>query len=279
MCLYILVVKFKNITLSSYVEGRTAKGITLKAYVRLLSERNPVVLGETKQMLDWTGFSTVFGVPRYVKVPILNNNKITGHLSLSYEFSTTPTVEKYENIIFDDHVENVTEIKIPEKLQYESPNDPKSVANIINKNKKEDYKDITSYWMEDQIYLYDRLYPEINENIDCQLLLDKQSKKKSTKEKEIQTNFKVRQFDKSVQTLVKNCNVAVQVHSDELEDFLDKTICYDVQNIFRCTHEFTFNIEKKCNSTFDYVTYQFPECVTNTIGKGKINFITYVEVS
>jgi len=260
------------------VEGRTAKGITLKAYVRLLSERSPVVLGETKQMLDWTGFSPLFGVPRYVKVPILNNNKITGHLSLSYEFSTTPTVEKYENILFDDRVENVTEIKIPEKLQCGSANDPKSIANITKKN-KEDYKDITSYPMEDQIYLYNRLYPEMNEDVESQLLLDKRSKKKSTKDKEIQTNFKVRQFDKSVQTLVKNCNVAVQVHSDELEDSLDKTICYDVQNIFRCTHEFTFNIEKKCNSTFDYVTYQFPECVTNTIGKGKTNFITYVEVS
>lgn len=261
------------------MEGSTAKGITVKAYVRLLSERNPVVLGETKQMLDWTGFSTAFGVPRYVKVPISNYNKITGHLSLSYEFSKTPTVEKYENMFFHDCVENLTEIEIPEKLQCESTNDPKSIANTIRK-KKEDYKDITSYQTQDQIYLRNRLYPEITNNVvESPLLLDKWSKKKLTKEKEIQTNFKVRQFDKSVQTLVKNCSVAVQVHNDELEDPLDKTISYDVQNIFRCTHEFTFNIEKKCNSTFDYVTYQFPECVTNTLGKGKTNFIRSFKVA
>jgi len=272
VCLCILVVKFKDATLSSRLEGHTVKGITVKAYVRLLSSRNPVLLGETKQMLDWTGFSTAFDVSRYIKVPILNNNKITGHLSLSYEFSKTPTVNKYKNIFFDDHVENITDIQIPEKLQSESTNDFKSIVNNVKKNKG-NYKDITSCQMEDQVYLYNRLYPEINKDVTRnQPLLEECPKTKLTKEKEIQTNFKVRQFDKSVQTLVRNCNVAVQVHSDELEDPLDKTICYDVQNIFRCTHEFTFNIEKKCTSTFDYVTYQFPECVTDTLGKGKNKF-------
>ena len=77
-------------------------------YVRLLSERSPIVLGETKQMLDWTGFSTTFNVPRFIKVPIWNNDKITGHLSLSYEFSRTHIVQKYENNFSEQCLEKST---------------------------------------------------------------------------------------------------------------------------------------------------------------------------
>lgn len=253
--------------MSSHLEGCTAKGITIKAYIRLLSERSPIILGETKQMLDWTGFSTTFDEPRYIRVPIWNNDRITGHLSLSYTFSKTLTIQ-HENNFSENHVENALEIEVPQKLHSESNNNFESIPKIINKN--EDLIDTTSYQKEDQIYLHNQLYPENNKDIiESQLLLNDWPKRNTSKEKGIQTNFEVRQFNKSVQTQVKNVNVAVQVDSDELEDPLDKTVCCDVQNIFRCTHEFTFNIEKKYNSTFNYVTYQFPECITNTTGKGK----------
>lgn len=268
------------------MEGGTVNGITIRSYVRPLSERSSIVLGETKQMLDWTGFSTNFDDLRFIKVPIWNNNKIIGHLSLSYAFSNTPVVQKYEDL---KH--------FPEKQQCEFTTDniSKSVVSEIKKNAKdfEDFEDKTLYQAKDQIY--NGFYPsQINENIiESQLFLDEQPNKEPTKamkekrnqlflderpikeptkaliEKETQTNFKVHQFNKSVQTLVKMFNVAIQVDSDELEDPLDKTVCCDVQNIFRCTHEFTYHIEKKCNSTFNYVTYQFPECVTTNTGKGK----------
>lgn len=248
--------------------------------MRLLSERSPIVLGETKQMFDWIGFSSKFDVPQYMRIPIWNNNKITGHLSLSYEFSKKPTNQSHDDIFSEMHIENTIEIEVPQKLQSESINNYESNPNIIRKN--EDHIDNTSYQKEDQIYLYNRLYPENSkEIINSQLLLNEWPKINSSKEKGIQTNFEVRQFNKSVQTQVKSVSVAVQVDSDELEDPLDKTICCDVQNIFRCTHEFTFNIEKKCNSTFNYVTYQFPECVTNTTGKGKSGIVLpmYFKVS
>jgi len=257
------------------LEGSTAKGVTIKVYVRLLSERYPIVLGETKQMLDWTGFSTTFNVPRFIKVPIWNNDKITGHLSLSYEFSRTPTVQKYENnfsekreeILMDNSIEN-------HKNQQCKPIEISNPIATINKKKLEDYKDTISYQTKDQIYMYNRLYPEnIDDNLGSQPMLNELPKIVSTKaikDKEIQTNFEVRQLNKSVQTQIKTFNVAIQVSSDELEDPLDKSNHYDVQNIFRCTHEFTLNIEKRCDSTFNYVTYQFPECVTNNIGKGKL---------
>lgn len=268
----ILVVKFKNATLSSHLEGCSTKGITIKVFVRLLSERSPIVLGETKQMLDWTGFSTTFDIPRHMKIPIWNNNKITGHLSLSYEFSKTPTIQQQDDNFSEMHIENTIEREVSQKLQCESINNYELNPDIIIKN--EDHIDITSYQKEDQMYLYNRLYPENNKEIvSSQLLLNEWPKMNSSKEKGIQTNFEVRQFNKSMQTQVKNASVAVQVDSDELEDPLDKTVCCDVQNIFRCTHEFTFNIEKKCNSPFNYVTYQFPECVTNTTGKGKTEIV------
>lgn len=247
--------------------------------MRLLSERSPVVLGETKQMLDWTGFSNAFDVPQYMKIPIWNNNKITGHLSLSYEFSKTSTIQQHDDNFSEMHIENTLEIEVPQKLQCESIKNYELNPNIIRKN---DHIDITSNQKEAQIYLYDRLYPENNtEIIGSQLLLNEWSKINSSKEKGIQTSFEVRQLNKYVQTQVKNVNVAVQVDSDELEDSLDKTVCCDVQNIFRCTHEFTFNIEKNYNSTFNYVTYQFPECVTKTTGKGKteIVLLMYFKVS
>lgn len=267
----ISVVRFKNATLSSHLEGCTAKGVTIKAYVRLLSERNPVVLGETKQMLDWTGFSTTFGVSRYIKVPIWHNNKITGHLCLSYGFYRTPIVQESENNFSVKHVENSIQTEDAEKEQCEPVNISKSVA-TMTKNTQGDCDDNNIYPLKDR-YLFNRFYSESIKDIESQLCLDelpkKEIAKKTTKEKEIQTNFEPRKFNKSVQTLVKTYNVAIQVNDDELEDPLDKTIDCDVQNIFRCTHEFTFNIKKECNSNFNYVTYQFPECVTNSTGKGK----------
>lgn len=267
--------KFKSCTLSSRLEGSTTKGITIKAYVRLLSERNPIVLGETKQMLDWTGFSTTFNIPRYIKVPIWNNNKITGHLSLSYEFSKTCTLHKYVDNFSEKPVENIIEIEDSRNQQCKPINIYKSI-DTVNKNKD---VDATSNQMEDQNCFYNQLYPEKNKEIvGSQLFIDEWSKKKFTtemKEQEIQTNLKVSYSNKSIQTLIKTFNIAVQVDTDELEDNLDKTISYDIQNIFRCTHEFTFCIEKKFNSTFNYVTYQFPECVTNNTGKGNNLFTKY----
>jgi len=253
------------------LEGSTVKGVTIKVYVRLLSERCPIVLGETKQMLDWTGFSTTFGVPRFIKVPIWNNDKITGHLSLSYGFSKTPIVQKNENNFSENQEENIID-NIENKIQQNELIEISNPVDVINKKKLEDYKDTILYQTKDQIYMYNRLYPEsIENNFDNQLLLNEFPKMKSTKatkEKEIQTNFEVRQLNKPVQTQIKTFNVAIQVSSDELEDPMDKSDYCDVHNIFRCTHEFTFNIEKKCDSKFNYVTYQFPECVTNSIGKG-----------
>lgn len=267
--------KFKNTALSSHLEGCTAKGVTIKAYVRLLSERNPVILGETKQMLDWTGFSTTLGVSRYIKVPIWLNNKITGHLCLSYGFYRTPIVQKCENN-FD--VENAIQTEDAEQEQCKPDNIPKSVATMTNRV-QEDCDDINMYPLKDR-YVFNRLYSESIKDIESQLFLDELPKKeivqKTTKEKEIQTNFEVRKLDKSVQTFVKTFNVGIQVNDDELENPLDKTIDYDIQNIFRCTHEFTFNIKKECNSNFNYVTYQFPECVTNSTGKGKNTILWYI---
>lgn len=270
-----LVVKFKNTIQSSRLEGCTVKGIIIKAYVRLLSTRSPIILGETKQMLDWPGLSTTFGVSKYIKVPIWNNDKIVGHLSLSYEFSKTPVVQKHEENFTEKHIEyNIIEKENHEEQQCEPSNSSKPVV-TITKNEETNYNDTVSYQMKNQAYLYSRLYPETNDKIiENQFILDDWPKielRKMTKNKEIQTNFYVRQLNKSVQTLIKTINVAVQVESDELDDFPDKTISYDVQNIFRCTHEFTFNFEKKCNSIFNYITYQFPECVTNNTGKGKTN--------
>lgn len=264
-----LVVKFKNTTQSSHLEGCSAKGITIKAYIRLLSERNLIVLGETKQMLDWTGFSATCDVSRYIKVPIWNNDKISGHLSLSYKFSKTPKVHEYENVFSEKRVEDIIVIEDDEKLQSKHENISKLSSTKIKKN-EEDYKCTSSCQMKNNVFLCDKLYPESNKNtIGDELVINEGSKKTSTKEKEIQTHFEICQLNKSVQTLTNSCNVAIQVDSDELEDPLDQKISYDVQNIFRCTHEFTFNIEKKCNSTFNYVTYQFPESVTNNSGKGK----------
>ncbi|XP_060842895.1 uncharacterized protein LOC132923094 isoform X1 [Rhopalosiphum padi] len=264
------VVKFKNVTQSSRLEGSTVKGVTIKVYVRLLSERCPIVLGETKQMLDWTGFSTTFNVPRFIKVPLWNNDKITGHLSLSYEFSRTPTIQKYENSFSENQEENIID-NIEHKTQQNKLIEISNPVGTTNKKNVEDYKDTILYQTKDQMYMYNRLYPEsIENNFENELPLNEFSKIESTKvtkEKEIQTNFEVRQLNKSVQTQIKTFNVAIQVNSDELEDPLDKLDNCDIHNIFRCTHEFTFNIEKKCDSRFNYVTYQFPECVTNNIGK------------
>jgi len=255
------------------LEGSTVKGVTIKVYVRLLSERCPIVLGETKQMLDWTGFSTTLNVPRFIKVPIWNNDKITGHLSLSYEFSRTPIVQKYENNFSEKQEENlmINNIEDHTNQQYQLIENSNPVS-TINKKKLGDYKDTISYQTKDQIYMHNKLHPEsFEDNYTSKLTLNESSKvvsTKATKEKEIQTNFEVHQLNKSAQTQIKTINVAIQVNSDELEDPMDKSNIYDVQNIFRCTHEFTLNIEKKCDSTFNYVTYQFPECVTNNIGKG-----------
>lgn len=312
-------------TQSSCLEGYTAKGITIKAYVRLLSKRSPIILGETKQMLEWTGFSTTFDVTKFIKVPLWNNNKITGHVSLSYTFSKTPKIQNYKNNFSEKNVENIIEIEdyspIEDKQQpLEFSSIPMSIStnkdknelfmnrilcqsegqnhfcNTINsqkgidrnylsfnklseiesirstKEKEIQTNCIASCQKEDQMYLFNKIYPERDKNF---VEFNAYSLKKSVKEtKEIQTDFKIRQFNKSAQTQFRTHNVAIQVVSDELlEDPMNKSICYDVQNIFRCTHEFTLNIEKKCNSTFNYVTYQFPECVTNNIGKSKIIII------
>ncbi|XP_025208362.1 uncharacterized protein LOC112603813 [Melanaphis sacchari] len=263
------VVKFKSVTQSSRLEGSTVKGVTIKVYVRLLSERCPIVLGETKQMLDWTEFSTTFNVPRFIKVPIWNNDKITGHVSLSYEFSKTPTIQKYENN-FSENQKNIID-NIDHKTQQNKFIETSNPVETLNKKNVEDYKDTILYQTKDQMFMYNRLYPEsIENNFENKLPLNEFPKiesTKATKEKEIQTNLEVRQFSKSVQTQIKSFNVAIQVSSDELEDPKEKLDYCDVHNIFRCTHEFTFNIEKKCDSKFNYVTYQFPECVTNNIGK------------
>lgn len=268
--------KFKSCTLSSCLDGSTTKGITIKAYVRLLSERNLIVLGETKQMLDWTEFSMTFDIPRYIKVPIWNNNKINGHLSLSYEFSKTCTLQKYDDNFSKKHVENVIDIKDPEIHQYKPINiyEPGDTKNI-KKN-----EDDCSFKLKNHDCFYKQLYRENDKEIvGSQLFIDECSKKqKLTKEQEIQTNLKVRYFNKSVQTLIKTFNIAVQVDTDELEDPLDKTISYDIQNIFRCTHEFTFHIKKKFDSTFNYVTYKFPECITNNTGKGETLIINILIV-
>lgn len=252
------------------MEGCTAKGITIKSYVRLLSQRNPIVLGETNPMLFWTGFSTNTSILQYIKVPIWNNGRITGHVSLSYAFSGTPVVQKHEDNVAEKQVENKMEMKEPEKQQFQPTKPSKSVATETEKN-EEDYENTYP------LQMINKLYTKSNNNIArSHNLFDEWPKKESTistKEKEVQTYFKVHQFNKSAQTQIKTFNVSVQVDSDELEDPFDKTVDLDVQNIFRCTHEFTFNIEKKCNSTFDYITYQFPECVTNNTGKGKTNIV------
>lgn len=275
------------------MEGGTVNGITIRVNVRHLSERSLIVLGETKQMLDWTGFSTDFDNLRFIKVPIWNNDKIIGHLSLSYAFSKTPVFQKYKDCNPVKNIENIIDIEYSETQPSElnTANISKSVVSATKRNI--DFEDKTMYQMKNE--MYNRSYPrQFNENItENQLFLDEQSNKepnkaleeketllvldqqpnkksaKAKKEKETQTNFQVRQLNKSIQTLVKTFNVAIQVDSDELEDPLDKSTCCDVQNIFRCTHEFTLHIEKKCNSTFNYVTYHFPECVTTNTGKGK----------
>lgn len=324
MYFYILVVQFKNATRLSRLEGCSVKGTTIKVYVRLLSKRSPIILGETKQMLDWTGFSTTLNDPQFIKVPIWNNNKITGHLSLSYTFSKTSNIENFKNDFLEKHMNKIIEIEdSPGKQSHESLKIPVAVE-TINKVKNEDNsktmllnqkedemypkKDITrnqspygkwskrkmttttkekqiqtnyisTFHTEDQIYLYNKMYPERDECIiENQLLLKEWPKKEIIKiTKGVQTNFDVRQFNKSIQTHIKTSNVATQVVSEELlEDSSDKTICCDVQNIFRCTHEYTFNIEKKYDSTFNYVTYQFPECITNNTGKGKTIIIKYL---
>lgn len=303
------------------MDGCTAKGITIKVYVRFLSQRSPMLLGETKQMLDWAGFSTILNVPRCVKIPMWNNDKITGHLSLSYEFSNTPSVKNNKDNFSEIHVDDIIEINDSPEKQLQEFSEMSVPLNTEIKNKPEDYKTIPSNHMEDDSctndrmyprkniatnadwskrkpnnvakenkepncittlqredhrYLYDKMYPEKDVDIvGSQLSLnEKWTRKEATKgTKEVQTNFEVRQFNKTVQTHLKTANIAIQVDSDELlEDPLDNTNCCDVLNIFRCTHEYTFNIEKKCNSNFNYVTYQFPECVSNNTGKGIKSF-------
>lgn len=227
-------------------------------------------------MLDWIGFSTTLGVSRYVKVPIWINGKITGCLSLSYAFSKTSIIQNYEDNFSEKCIDiayniNEKEKEFPKEQQCESTSIPKSTVAITKK--EESNYNTSPYQMKNETYFYSRLYPErdhFDDIFECKLfMVDKPYKdlKKITKEKEVQTNDFCK-HNKSVQTIIKTFNVAVQVDSDELDDPLDKTICCDIQNIFRCTHEFTFNIEKSCNSIFNYVTYQFPECVTNNIGKG-----------
>lgn len=241
--------------------------------MRLLSERIPIVLGETKQMLNWTGFSNTLNITRSIKVPIWSNDKITGHISLSYEFSKTPKIQNYEEKFSENLVEQI--IKDDLKNQFIESNISKSVT--IAKQKEEDYGVGNAYQTNDQTDLYSKLYPE-KYIVGSQQFSDEWLKKetiKSTKEKEIQTSLNVRTLNKCIQTSTRTFNVAVQVDGDELEDPLDKTICCDVQNIFRCTHEFTFYVEKKCDSTFNYLTYQFPECVTNNLGKGRILIVLY----
>lgn len=321
----ILVVQFKNSTHASRLDGCTAKGITIKVYVRLLSQRSPILLGETKQMLDWAGFSTILNVPRCVKIPIWNNDKITGHLSLSYEFSNTPSVKNNKDNFSEIHVDDIIEINDSLKKQPQECFKISVPLNTENKKKPEDYKTIpsnhmednsctndrmyprkniasnqlfyadwskkkpnkvakdhkepnciTTHQREDQRYLYDKMYPEKDVDIvGSKLPLNEEwTRKEPTKvTKEVQTNFEVRQFNKSVQTHLKTTNIAIQVNSDELfEDPLNNTNCCDMLNISRSTHEYTFNIEKKCNSSFEFVTYQFPECVSNNTGKGIKSF-------
>lgn len=251
------------------MEGSSVKFTTIKACVRLLSERIPIVLGETKQMLDWSGFSNTLNVTRCIKVPIWSNDKITGHMSLSYEFSKTPTIQKYEETFSEKHVEHIIKIDDLENKQIES-NISKSVT--IAQQNEEDCGDGNVYQTNDETDLYSKLYPEkyvIGSQQFSNMWLKKEPIK-ATKEKGIQTSLDIRTFNKSIQTSIRTFNVGVQVDEDELEDPLDKTICCDVLNIFRCTHEFTFYVEKKCDSTFNYLTYKFPECVTNNLGKGKI---------
>lgn len=274
--------KFKSSTQSSRLDGCSIKGITIKAFVRHLSKCTPIILGETKQMLDWTGLSTTFDIPQYIKVPIWNNNKITGHLSLSYEFSKIFKDKKCEDRFPEKPVENISETEDNEKQQCQHTNITKSVHTSIKKRNEEDCNGTISCQIKEQIFLNNRLYPDKSDDtVGNKILVNEESVSKwpseestrTTKEKEIQTNFEGRSFNKSVQTLIRSCNVASQVYSDELEEPKDKTINYDVQNIFRCTHEFTCNIEKNCTSTFDYVTYQFPESMTSNTGKGKNNII------
>lgn len=315
----ILVVQFKNATNSSLLDGCTAKGITIKVYVRLLSQRFPIVLGETKQMLDWAGFSTILNVPRCVKIPMWSNDKITGHLSLSYEFSKMPSVQNYkDNFSEIIDVNDLIEINDSPKNQLPECSKISVSFDTRDKIKTADYKTIplnqiddnlstndkmyprknttnqqsyvewskrklnkvakeniepnctTVYQRDNRRHLYDKMYPEKDIDIVESQFNKEWARTEPTKAtKEVQTNFEVRQFNKSVQTHVKTSNIAIQVDSNELlEDPLVNTDFCDVQNIFRCTHEFTFNIEKKCNSSFNYVTYQFPECVTNNTGKG-----------
>lgn len=294
------------------MKGFTAQGVTIKAYVRPLSERSPVVLGETKQMLDWTGFSRTLDVARCTKVPLWNNDKITGHISLSYTLSITPTIKNNKINLSEKQIENIIEIKDDEHQQYEF-----SSTSITNdKKENEDFFNRTSCWNENQKYFYNKMYPQVGVTKSClpfeklsklELTIPTKGKEILTKytapfqrkdqmysfnkmyperdmtnfeinschlkepikaTKKIQTDYKVYQFNKSTQTQLRTYDVAVQVVTDDLlEDPLEKSICCDIQNIFRCTHEFTLNIEKKCSSTFNYVTYNFPECVTNNIGK------------
>lgn len=255
------------------MEGCTAKSITIKSYVRLLSQRSPIVLGETNPMFFWTGFSINTSILQHIKVPVWNNGRITGHVSLSYAFSSTPVVQEHEDNLTEKQIENVIEIKEPENEQLRPSKLMMSVATETEKN-DEDYEN--TYPLLNINNIYSKNSNNIARSHKCFDEWPKKESTISTKEKEVQTYFKVHQFNKSIQTQVKTINVSVQVDSDELEDPLNKSICLDVQNIFRCTHEFTFNIEKKCNSTFDYITYQFPECVTNNTGKGKTIIVCYL---
>ncbi|XP_050433699.1 uncharacterized protein LOC126841332 [Adelges cooleyi] len=259
------VIKFKKSTLSSRLEGFSAKGITLKAFVRVLSERSPIILGETKSMLDWTDLVTEFGAPRYIKVPIWHNNKITGHISLSYEFSKTPIVQ--------DCQERFTEkmnVQKPQAIPNEFESIEKPVLESHGNNNKEkciSYNDSFT----NNPYLYSRLYPEYDTGFaraQPQLKsFSREELNKGTNDKHVQATENIRQLNKSVQTNVKLSNVAVQVDMKEFENSFDRNVSCDVQNIFRCTHELTLYIEKKIDSPFNYVTYQFPESVTDNTGK------------
>ncbi|XP_050528171.1 MATH and LRR domain-containing protein PFE0570w-like [Daktulosphaira vitifoliae] len=228
-------VDFKESSLSMYFESCSAKRIILRAFVKIHNQKT--LIGETKSMLEWSGFNTICFKTCFIKVPIWLNNKVTGHISLSYEFS--------KSLTFQNSNENnnfvVKSINLKNKHPKLSIND--SMTSYLKKNKSNNQ----------------------TENLKYKPLLADRSASKFCVESNntnVQTDVEIFKNNK-----VKTSEMGIQVEIDDCCDILNKTIDYDVQNIFRCTHEITLSIEKKYDSFFNYVNYQFPESITDNMGK------------
>lgn len=216
-----------------YFDKCLTKKNTLKAFIKI-NDRN-ILIGETKSMLDWPGFNTICFRNRFIKVPIWLDYKITGHISLSYEISKSATFQepKESNYLIVNSI-NLTSNKQQLPQNHHSP--------TINKSNSQSVNSLPS--LED--------------------LCDEKLSAKSNNYK-VQTNVGISYANK-----VNTSEMGIQVEIDDFSDALsNKTIDCDVHNIFRCTHEITLCIEKKYDSFFNYVTYQFPESITDSIGNSK----------